>query len=255
MSETNQNIGQVDQSLNLIIDKADRLTAAVYMVTNYLNDSEPLKWQLRELSLMVVKAIKDITPEEVVSINSKTVFYKNLTNPQIAQNLKSLISLLNIGVSSGSVSTMNFSLLKDEYQKLTTYLDKSSNDQIKQFTLSNFAYPDLNFKTDLLLNKAGGDNFNPNSSFKTISYKDVPTKHVQSIGQPKMAIKSQQTKSNRQEDIASFLKDRGWVSITDITQAVPGVSSKTIQRELTVMVAKGQLKKKGDRRWSRYLLN
>ena len=54
--------------------------------------------------------------------------------------------------------------------------------------------------------------------------------------------------------IISFLKGKDWTSIKDITDAIEGCSTKTIQRELADLVHQGVLKKKGDRRWSRYLL-
>jgi len=62
-------------------------------------------------------------------------------------------------------------------------------------------------------------------------------------------------KDSRRSLILSFLKGRDWTSIKDISEAIGGCSSKTIQRELSDLVQQGVLKKKGDRRWSRYLLS
>ena len=62
-------------------------------------------------------------------------------------------------------------------------------------------------------------------------------------------------KDSRRSLIVSFLKGKDWTSIKDITEAIDGCSAKTIQRELSDLVHQGVLKKKGDRRWSRYLLS
>ena len=61
-------------------------------------------------------------------------------------------------------------------------------------------------------------------------------------------------KDARRLEIISFLKGKSWTSIKDISDAISDCSTKTIQRELADLVQKGVLKKKGDRRWSRYLL-
>ena len=42
--------------------------------------------------------------------------------------------------------------------------------------------------------------------------------------------------------------------IKDIVMSITGCSEKTIQRELSALVAQGVLKKIGEKRWSRYEL-
>lgn len=58
--------------------------------------------------------------------------------------------------------------------------------------------------------------------------------------------------NNRQELIYRLIKQSGPLSIKDIAHNVPGVSSKTVQRELVALVQGGKLKREGDRRWARY---
>lgn len=60
--------------------------------------------------------------------------------------------------------------------------------------------------------------------------------------------------SDREEKIIQIIKDKKQVSIKDITDAFSGVSSKTIQRELSKLVEKNILIKEGERRWSTYRL-
>ena len=52
----------------------------------------------------------------------------------------------------------------------------------------------------------------------------------------------------------SLIKDKGRVSIKDITLVVRGVSEKTIQRELQGLIDAGRVAKLGERRWSTYSL-
>lgn len=60
---------------------------------------------------------------------------------------------------------------------------------------------------------------------------------------------------SRTDRIMSIIRDKGQVSIKDLSDAITDVSEKTIQRELLSLVEKGQISKTGERRWSRYSLN
>ncbi len=52
----------------------------------------------------------------------------------------------------------------------------------------------------------------------------------------------------------SIVKEKGNISVKDISDRIKDFSEKTLQRELLKMVAKGVLNKEGERRWSRYSL-
>ena len=59
-------------------------------------------------------------------------------------------------------------------------------------------------------------------------------------------------KEERSQKMVNLIKQKGDVSIKDISYAFTDCSEKTIQRELNNLVTKGQLKKSGSKRWSRY---
>ena len=48
------------------------------------------------------------------------------------------------------------------------------------------------------------------------------------------------------------MKGKNEYTIKDIALHIPGVSEKTVQRDLQALVSAGVLKRKGERRWSRY---
>ncbi len=70
-------------------------------------------------------------------------------------------------------------------------------------------------------------------------------------------IKDTSQRSKGQEDrislILDFVKKSKGVSIKDIAGVVRGCSEKTIQRELAVLVQRGLIERRGERRWSIYL--
>lgn len=61
-------------------------------------------------------------------------------------------------------------------------------------------------------------------------------------------------KNDRQVAIINTIKEKGELSIKDLTDVIQGCSEKTIQRELISLVTDGILYKTGERRWSRYSL-
>ena len=76
-------------------DKKDKLAAAVYLVTDFLSDREPIKWKMRKLAISEAYA---------------------------AETVNQLLSLIEIILMSRQGSVMNFSLLRDGYLSLRNSL-------------------------------------------------------------------------------------------------------------------------------------
>lgn len=60
--------------------------------------------------------------------------------------------------------------------------------------------------------------------------------------------------NDRQDKIRGLLKGKQGVSIKEISDAVPGVSEKTLQRDLMALIERGEVVREGERRWSTYRL-
>ncbi len=58
--------------------------------------------------------------------------------------------------------------------------------------------------------------------------------------------------TDRAERIKTVLEAKPEATIKDVAEIVTDVSEKTIQRELNSLIEKGQVKRTGERRWSRY---
>lgn len=66
--------------------------------------------------------------------------------------------------------------------------------------------------------------------------------------------KANKGQDERKSSILSLIKQKGEVSIKDISTIILGVSEKTIQRELQALTVSGNVVKRGERRWSTYSL-
>src|SRR3989344_6430318 len=102
-----------------IKDRANKLVAAMYLVTNFLDDLDQIKWKLRhkslDLKVNLTLGVKDAPTPSVWPIET------------ILSDITEIISLIDIAVLDRRASVMNFSILRQGYVDLQTefknYLD------------------------------------------------------------------------------------------------------------------------------------
>ena len=218
MSNQNQQLNIIETTY--LYKKTEKLVSALYLVSNFLSDKEPIKWQLRE------SGIDLLSQNMSVSLINK------------------ILSLLQVAHIGGLVSEMNFTILKFEFESLIQAVEQAEKESLKGHVLSEQFFTVSN--QGETLNREKGFSLGTNN----------PKGH--NVMSDRMSVKNtelkQKDKSNRQDIIIGLLKKGGELGIKDFTSAIKGCSEKTIQRELVVLVSKGQIKKAGEKRWSRYSL-
>ncbi len=223
----NQKDNQIKDDRYLSL-KVQKLTQAIYLVTSLIPDNEPLKWRLREEALDI---LSDMTLSHDRHVSP---LYKLPGIETVLIKVNQLLSFLEVSLAANFVSEMNLVLLKKEYLALKQSLEEKirENNVGRLLEVSSAVSP-------LLPDR-------PSEGEK---------KQPEYLKINRLPHKSRDlAKDSRRSLIVDFLKGKDWTSIKDITEAVEGCSAKTIQRELADLVQKGILKKRGDRRWSRYLL-
>lgn len=208
--------GQMGDSKGQI--KGQNLASAVYLVTSFFNDNEPLKWRLRTLAMdMVSHEVKD----------------KNSLHQEI-------ISLLSIAKASGLISSANHEIIVREFHR---FRDESEKRFDLGFLLSTkeesrpLPIPESpREEKDKILE-------NP----RKITDESRP-KALREFGA--VSVK----KNSRQSVIIGLLKRKKEIMIKDVAALISDCSEKTLQRELLAMVEAGILRKIGEKRWSRYSL-
>ncbi|MEK7477892.1 MAG: DeoR family transcriptional regulator [Patescibacteria group bacterium] len=240
--------------------KSEKLASAVYAITDFLSDNEPLKWRLRDKSLTLISdsvILKDLSLRDIADYD------------KIILSINELVALLEVGGVGGSVSRMNFDILKNEYLSLNELVQKKGanhpldNYKIDEQTILHGLSssetrepvpPSLNLIPSLrstarqtYLNKYSENK--PGDLYK--GQKDTIKDNIRHVLKADSHLSK---KESRQDQIVLFIKDKGWMSINEIAAAVSGYSLKTIQRELAALVEKGLLHKHGERRWSKYIL-
>lgn len=237
-------------------ERANKLVTAIYMVTDIMDTSEPIRNTLRASSNILI-----------------TDIYQN--SNQTPKRISEIMSFLGIGYTVGLISEMNYNILRKEFN---SFLGAISNIKSPNSFWSGGPTTLLEFfKEETLIPEGSNDSNTP------ISYKGHPKPSRLGVQKAETFMqvlsdklsnvsvtKSQDydvLKNRRRNEITDILKrhinsktgDANGLTITDIKRMATGVlatcGEKTIQRELVAMVRDGVLSKSGSKRWSRYSIN
>lgn len=240
---------------NYVSLKGKKLTQAVYLVTSIMPDGEPLKWRLRDLALDILSDISVLQPtnlsaDDLSERHQISPLFKSTVLESAIIKIDQIISWIEVSLAGNFESDLNLNLLRQEYLSFNNLLKEriqvsSLNKLVETSNLGLLENHQPAPKVNVVVSdKANKDNIGQPTqgqvSYQKISHLPHKNRDV--------------AKDSRRALIISFLKGKDWTSIKDISDAIGGCSSKTIQRELADLVHQGVLKKKGDRRWSRYLL-
>jgi hypothetical protein len=95
---------------SFVVRKAEKLTTALYMVTDIMSDKEPMKWKARETG---VELLSDIAVSLGSTPSERMSALRNVT-----KKIERVVSFLDIAQSTRMISEMNASVLRREYSAL-----------------------------------------------------------------------------------------------------------------------------------------
>ncbi|MFM7088603.1 MAG: hypothetical protein ACKOW9_03665 [Candidatus Paceibacterota bacterium] len=267
--------------LTISYNKVNKLITALYIVTDILDNEEPLRTKLRSAGADILSDVYLLR-----STRSNSVSYR------VIGNILKTISFLDIASTVGILSAMNCGILRTEFvllkdsviRALDTYATLGSEVNLADFFQSESETK--NESESRVEKRAGFEIKHPLTPLKrTVESTRIGVQkgeHLLQAISDKMTQKSTtQTpvkttpketketshsrdafnvlKKDRREIILNIIKDKkDGATITDIKNAAYGplkdMGEKTLQRELVAMVAEYVLKKVGDKRWSRYYI-
>ena len=208
-------------------EKYQKLASAIYLITGFFADPEPLKWRLRSLSAdLVLESLRD----------------KGACSREI-------VSLFTLAKTAGLVSEANHDILVREFSKIEEEAGRSLELMLPleaEPKPSQFPVRMVEPMMAQAQAKAPGIKDNINES------KDKITEERPSLLKEFGAVSVK--KNSRQSTIIALLKRKKEIMIKDVSPLISGCSEKTIQRELSEMVTAGILKRIGEKRWTRYSL-
>lgn len=254
-----------DKNFSFTHQKVKKLAAAVYMITNFFADQEPLKWSLRALSTELLK--------RNIATKDSAFGYTQEAEEKIRETILETVSLLEVGSFAGLVSPMNVTVLKKEFNELLEKMNTMSASSQKNEALNTEQF----FFVEEPKQEASKESFNygqtpphpqqvkkqikdnSNVLYSEPKTQTLPQRHEEeSHGTDRSMLKDYSPvavkKNKRQSTIINLIKRKREIMIKDVVGLINDCSEKTIQRELLALVDEGVLKKEGERRWTKYSL-
>ncbi len=227
-----------------LCDRAQKITEALYRVTDLLSDKEPLKWQLRDNAVELFDFL--MVAEDKELIGAENIFY----------SIHKMSRLLQLAYSSSAfVSSINFEVLRREYLSLSDSFENQLKRQKEEID-SNGHSLTSGFDSNGQHLLSNGHNGQEEKEVKKLKETEFPIGN--SVSKSDIGQQSEQPSEQplilkeRKRQILGLIKEGEWVSIREISTSLPGFGSKSIQRDLLEMVDLGILKKIGDKRWRKY---
>jgi hypothetical protein len=238
------------------------------MVTDCMDTDDALKGKLRQLGVELLS--------DMYKLSTLSPLDKHTHISSSLAHIDEILSFIEITYTIGFISEMNTAILKKEFSILIAELESHlKKDKHFTFTLDEkmFEPPELpayGQVPDYMEQSLLKDNYirqtNKRTSFNTMSFINNESPLQMSQSTRKVShISSLASRQDRTNKIVSIIKEKkdssareadlpaqAGVSIKDISLSFTDCSEKTIQRELNSLVQKGQLKKTGAKRWSRY---
>ena len=228
------NIFEKDIRRVFMYKKAERLAKALHLVTPAFAESASLKNRIDAIAIGLIDA---------------AVLPPGTARPALSRELLLLSSVLEIARTGGLLSGMNVDLISREAHSLLQ-------------EVAIYEEPRLLLDTTLTLSDIA-----KNMQKKESTQNPQTVAHLHSTSRPLRTAPAHQSSKgqikdikdrvsnsikDRQEAVLSVIRNKGSVSIKDISTMIRGVSEKTIQRELIALIASGIVVRQGERRWSTY---
>jgi len=140
-----------------IYNKSYRLAAAIFLISNVIDQNDELRTKMKKLSLELVS----------MSVNLKDTNFNQVKNllKDIEKNSLELISMIDIAALSGLITEMNGRVIKDEFNsfiselnKFANRFDEDKNTSVKSiFAESSVAITDDDFNKIYAIEKSSKD--------------------------------------------------------------------------------------------------
>ncbi|MBI5406052.1 hypothetical protein HY972_03410 [Candidatus Kaiserbacteria bacterium] len=228
------NIFEKDIRRVFIYKKAERLAKAMHLVAPAFAESPSLRNRIDAIALGLVDA---------------AVLPSGAARAALSRELLALSSVLSMARAGGLLSLMNVELIAREthallqdvavYEEPRLFLDEAP-------TLSGIAKKALS--SGDVKNRGRPAKVQARPRAVSGNSAGAPQEHVKDTDVSDKRIK------DRRDAILSVISNKGQASIKDISTLIRSVSEKTIQRELLALIEAGVVCKRGERRWSTYLL-
>lgn len=224
--------------------KAERLAKAIHLISPAFLEAPALKDRIERIAIGLVDA---------------SVLPPMASREALSRELLALSSILSIARTSGTLSSMNADLIVREAHLLLSEIvgyeePRLVLDEIPSLASLAKASAVSESRERNGLRSVARVTYDPSlDTQEAPEHKGQSKGHVKDTNNAEVSSREKGTGNGaRRDSILAVLQSKGPSYIKDISMIVRDVSEKTIQRELSALVAEGLVNRKGDRRWTTY---
>jgi hypothetical protein len=212
--------------------RAERISAALHLITNHVPETEPLRNAIRSGGLTLLSLILELR-SGLRSIGSEK-------GQAALAAIRELVSMVRLLAVSGYVSVQNTGALVEALDELGNLIVVAQRSTLaEQLTVS---------REDLVPPAQATSVGQETPHARQTNVRPRPIKDIRDSRKGHTSGAS----GARSEQIMDILKLGGELGIKDISANLPQFSEKMIQRELADLVKVNKVKKFGAKRWSKY---
>lgn len=215
-----------------VFKKTQKISQALYLITDFFDPLEPLRESVRKNANLLLQSAGNLLRNDQKDTHSAA-------HSLIGYFLETL-ALIDTAKLISLISDNNHRILSEEMDHVMREVETNREKKI-QLSKEFIATPTIeDYKRQSVPYKG---------QESVLNIKDTEYRPVK-----KDITATPSSKAQRSVQVISLFKPGVELTIKDISSHLKDVSEKTIQRELLSLVFKGMLRKKGERRWSRYSL-
>ncbi|MFZ2152235.1 MAG: hypothetical protein WAV09_03965 [Minisyncoccia bacterium] len=225
-------------------DRAQKIVAALYLLTNHIDQENPIRGEIRTQATRMLKAV--------------------LSGSKIEDIKSNILSFLAVALLTKDISPENISIIERELATLKVEYAQSSEPLLSHVFLQErdrvlFDNKETKQIEEAFALKASEPKIQSNVSDRqelrtqkdTSSY--IKTKTLETNNDNNVFNRKEEKKARRTH-VLSLLSKTELKTIKDVSKFFTDCSEKTIQRELNDLVEERMIVRVGDRRWSTYKL-
>lgn len=228
--------------------RTERIAAACYLVTNHVRNDEPVRARLRTSATNLLRTAMEL----------RSGFRTNgsETTDTFLAEIRETISLVRILCVAGNLSRQNGDILIGALDDLGAFITQAGESALSEnIVLSRAQFVPQTAEAPPPEEEDVAPKRRPRQAPRTQrrAVSDRPAGKPKRQGE-RAAERMKEKHRERRLMILDILKQSGSIGIKDISAQITDCSEKTIQRELSDLVRKGHVRKKGAKRWSQYEL-
>ena len=224
--------------------RAERIAAAIYILTRHVSDSDTLKSRARESSHVLLHDVLGLRSGFRMESGSDII-------ASIHALVREMISTVQLLSVAGYSSKENAGMVTRALEELSQFVDSASTTTLSErtvFTRDDLLIDQMSVRTTPRAQFASSA---PQGAMPALNSGTSQGTQKHHKGQ----VSISDSMSGRKSAILEVLKDGKKMAIKDIASFVVGCSEKTIQRELAALVSDGIIRREGEKRWSRYFVS